>query len=46
VRLWNYAAPTLAVVALSQYVQHGYAADLLDSGDRRGPTTPTAASCW
>jgi DNA-binding NarL/FixJ family response regulator len=28
--------PGLAVVALSQYVQHGYAADLLDSGDGRG----------
>jgi DNA-binding NarL/FixJ family response regulator len=30
------AHPGLAVVALSQYVQHGYAADLLDSGDGRG----------
>ena len=30
------AQPGLAVVALSQYVQHGYAADLLDSGDGRG----------
>jgi DNA-binding NarL/FixJ family response regulator len=30
------ARPGLAVVALSQYVQHGYAADLLDSGDGRG----------
>jgi DNA-binding NarL/FixJ family response regulator len=28
--------PGLAVVALSQYVQHSYAADLLDSGDGRG----------
>jgi DNA-binding NarL/FixJ family response regulator len=28
--------PDLAVVALSQYVQHGYAADLLDSADGRG----------
>ena len=28
--------PRLAVVALSQYVQHSYAADLLDSGDGRG----------
>jgi DNA-binding NarL/FixJ family response regulator len=28
--------PDLAVVALSQYVQHNYAADLLDSGDGRG----------
>jgi DNA-binding NarL/FixJ family response regulator len=28
--------PELAVVALSQYVQHSYAADLLDSGDGRG----------
>jgi DNA-binding NarL/FixJ family response regulator len=27
--------PRLAVVALSQYVQHSYAADLLDSGDGR-----------
>jgi len=30
------AHPGLAVVALSQYVQHRYAADLLDSGDGRG----------
>jgi DNA-binding NarL/FixJ family response regulator len=30
------ANPELAVVALSQYVQHSYAADLLDSGDGRG----------
>ena len=30
------AHPGLAVVVLSQYVQHGYAADLLDSGDGRG----------
>ena len=30
------AYPGLAVVALSQYVQHSYAADLLDSGDGRG----------
>jgi DNA-binding NarL/FixJ family response regulator len=30
------AHPGLAVVALSQYVQHPYAADLLDSGDGRG----------
>lgn len=30
------AHPGLAVVALSQYVQHSYAADLLDSGDGRG----------
>jgi DNA-binding NarL/FixJ family response regulator len=30
------AHPALAVVALSQYVQHSYAADLLDSGDGRG----------
>ncbi|GGM53690.1 DNA-binding response regulator [Micromonospora sonchi] len=29
------AYPGLAVVALSQYVQQGYAADLLDSGDGR-----------
>lgn len=28
--------PGLAVVVLSQYVQHRYAADLLDSGDGRG----------
>ena len=28
--------PDLAVVALSQYVQHSYAADLLDSGGGRG----------
>jgi DNA-binding NarL/FixJ family response regulator len=28
--------PALAVVALSQYVQHSYVADLLDSGDGRG----------
>jgi DNA-binding NarL/FixJ family response regulator len=28
--------PGLAVVALSQYVQHSYAADLLDSGNGRG----------
>jgi DNA-binding NarL/FixJ family response regulator len=28
--------PGLAVVVLSQYVQHTYAADLLDSGDGRG----------
>jgi DNA-binding NarL/FixJ family response regulator len=28
--------PGLAVVALSQYVQHSYAADLLDSGDGHG----------
>jgi DNA-binding NarL/FixJ family response regulator len=30
------ADPGLAVVALSQYVQHSYAADLLDSGEGRG----------
>lgn len=30
------AHPGLAVVVLSQYVQHGYATDLLDSGDGRG----------
>jgi DNA-binding NarL/FixJ family response regulator len=30
------ADPGLAVVVLSQYVQHGYAADLLDSGNGRG----------
>jgi DNA-binding NarL/FixJ family response regulator len=30
------AHPGLAVVTLSQYLQHGYAADLLDSGDGRG----------
>jgi len=30
------AHPRLAIVALSQYVQHSYAADLLDSGDGRG----------
>jgi len=30
------STPTLAVVVLSQYVQHAYAADLLDSGDGRG----------
>jgi DNA-binding NarL/FixJ family response regulator len=30
------ADPGLAVVVLSQYVQHSYAADLLDSGDGRG----------
>jgi DNA-binding NarL/FixJ family response regulator len=30
------AYPGLAVVALSQYVQHTYAAELLDSGDGRG----------
>jgi len=28
--------PGLAVVVLSQYVQHAYAADLLESGDGRG----------
>jgi DNA-binding NarL/FixJ family response regulator len=28
--------PSLAVVVLSQYVQHAYAADLLDSSDGRG----------
>jgi DNA-binding NarL/FixJ family response regulator len=28
--------PGLAVIVLSQYVQHGYAADLLDCGDRGG----------
>jgi DNA-binding NarL/FixJ family response regulator len=28
--------PQLAVVALSQYVQHGYASELLDSGGGRG----------
>jgi DNA-binding NarL/FixJ family response regulator len=28
--------PGLAVIVLSQYVQHAYAADLLDSGDGRG----------
>src|SRR5690606_24549864 len=30
------ANPSLPVVALSQYVQHSYAADLLDSGGGRG----------
>jgi DNA-binding NarL/FixJ family response regulator len=30
------ARPGLAVAVLSQYVQHSYAADLLDSGDGRG----------
>jgi DNA-binding NarL/FixJ family response regulator len=30
------ADPDLAIVALSQYVQHRYAAELLDSGDGRG----------
>jgi DNA-binding NarL/FixJ family response regulator len=30
------AEPSLPVVVLSQYVQHSYAADLLDSGDGRG----------
>ena len=30
------ARPDLAVVALSQYVQHSYAAELLDSADGRG----------
>ena len=30
------AYPGLAVLVLSQYVQHAYAADLLDSGDGRG----------
>ena len=30
------ARPGLAVVVLSQYVQHAYAADLLDSADGRG----------
>ena len=30
------AEPGLAVAVLSQYVQHSYAADLLDSGDGRG----------
>ena len=30
------SCPGLAVVVLSQYVQHRYAADLLDSGDGRG----------
>ena len=30
------AHPRLAVVALSQYLQHSYAADLLDSSDGRG----------
>jgi DNA-binding NarL/FixJ family response regulator len=28
--------PRLAVIVLSQYIQHSYAADLLDSGDGRG----------
>lgn len=32
----RHAHPGLAVVVLSQYVQHRYAADLLDSGDGRG----------
>lgn len=32
----RHAHPGLAVVALSQYVQHSYAADLLDSADGRG----------
>ena len=32
----RWANPKLAVVVLSQYVQHAYAADLLDSGDGRG----------
>jgi DNA-binding NarL/FixJ family response regulator len=31
----RHARPGLAVVVLSQYVQHSYAADLLDSGDGR-----------
>ena len=30
------ANPALSVVVLSQYVQHAYTADLLDSGDGRG----------
>ena len=30
------ARPALAIVVLSQYVQHAYAADLLDSADGRG----------
>ncbi|WP_432830752.1 response regulator [Dactylosporangium sp. CA-092794] len=30
------ANPNLPIVALSQYVQHSYAADLLDSGNGRG----------
>jgi DNA-binding NarL/FixJ family response regulator len=32
----RHARPGLAVVVLSQYVQHSYAADLLDSGEGRG----------
>jgi DNA-binding NarL/FixJ family response regulator len=32
----RHAHPGLAVVVLSQYVQHSYAADLLDSGGGRG----------
>jgi DNA-binding NarL/FixJ family response regulator len=32
----RHAKPALAVVVLSQYVQHSYAADLLDSGGGRG----------
>jgi DNA-binding NarL/FixJ family response regulator len=32
----RHAHPGLPIVALSQYVQHSYAADLLDSGDGRG----------
>jgi DNA-binding NarL/FixJ family response regulator len=32
----RHAEPSLPVVVLSQYVQHSYAADLLDSGDGRG----------
>ena len=32
----RHADPGLAVIVLSQYVQHGYAAELLDFGDGRG----------
>jgi DNA-binding NarL/FixJ family response regulator len=32
----RHAEPSFPVVVLSQYVQHSYAADLLDSGDGRG----------
>jgi hypothetical protein len=35
ISVWPVRAPG-AVVALSQYVQHSYAADLLDSGDSHG----------
>jgi CheY-like chemotaxis protein len=40
------ARPGLPVVALSQYVQRSYAADLLDSGDGRGVATCSRTGWW